>query len=196
MYKGGKKIRDNKYIILIVVNIIFGLTILYLLYTNLNNQQTAPANKNVDRVESSSISITKENMIKNGDFEQGGLGWNNIYALREEKDGNHYIINNNNWLIKQDINLLSGAGYNVQASTKKGTAEGPARISLIFFDTKNQKLPEYYDIQHMHQGNDWEEVNRFISIPANAAKTRIYLLTDDKKGFHCFDNIQITQTVK
>lgn len=167
-----------------------------MLYANLNtNQQVAPVNKNTNRVESSNTSIAKVNMLKNGDFEQSGLGWNNIYALRKEEDGNKYIINNHNWLIKQDINLPSGAGYNVQASTKRGTAAGPARISIIFFDAKDQKLPDYYDIQHMHQGSAWEKTSKLITIPTNAAKTRIYLLTDDMEGFHCFDNIQITRTV-
>lgn len=180
---------------LIIINIIFGFTILFLLYSSINiKKQVNPANQELSH-ESLNSNILEENVIINGDFEQGGLGWNNDYALREEEDGNHYIINNHSWLIKQDMDLLPGDTYKVRALTKKGTAVGPARIAFAFFDGNSKKLPEYYNIQYMHQGSEWEEINKVISIPSNAAKTRIYLLTDDEKGFHCFDNIRITRTV-
>ncbi len=199
MLKEGEKIKDNKYLILILINIIFGFIILFLLYSNINfNKQEDSATQQLSQqsgLEDSNINILGKNVITNGDFEQGGLGWNNDYALREEANGNHYIINNYSWLIRQDMNTLPGTAYKVQVLTKKGSAAGPARIAFLFFDGDGTKLPEYYNIEYMHQSNDWEEINKIISIPSNASKTRIYLLTNDENSFHCFDNIRITHVV-
>lgn len=132
--------------------------------------------------------------ILNGDFEQGELGWGNQYAIQTEENGNHYIINNYSWRVSQDLDLLPHTTYEVSASTKKGTAKGPARITFTFHDVNGNKLFQSYDIKYMHEGTEWEEIpKQFITIPANAAVSKIYLLTNDPEGYHCFDNINIAR---
>lgn len=186
--------------ILIIINVIFGFIILSLLYANINikkhiavdNQNNTPDTEISTSDNSSSF---EQSLVVNSDFEQGGIGWNNTYAIQKEDDGNHYIINNYNWLIRQELNLFPNTTYKISAYTKKGTAKGPARMVLSFIDVNGNKLPQYYDMEYLHEGFDWEEIPpKLIVVPDKAAKTRIYLLSNDNKGFHCFDDIMITKT--
>jgi len=134
-------------------------------------------------------------VIVNGDFEQGALGWDNSYAVQEEESGNHCIMNNASWEIRQEMNLLPHTTYQINVQTKKGTAEGPARVVFTFHDVNGNMLPQYYDIMHTHAGVGWEDIpQQYIAIPEEAAITKIYLLTSDAKGYHYFDNIKITRT--
>ncbi|AGL03390.1 LysM peptidoglycan-binding domain-containing protein [Desulfoscipio gibsoniae] len=90
------------------------------------------------------------------------------------------------------MNLLPHTTYQINAQTKKGTAEGPARIVFTFHDINGNKLLQYYDIRHTHAGTGWEDIaQQYIAIPDKAAITKIHLLTNDPKGYHCFDNIVI-----
>lgn len=149
---------------------------------------------NTDLSVDDSSSNLEKSLVVNGDFEQGGLGWSNP-AIQKEENENHYVVNNYNWSIKQDLNLLPNTTYEVSAYTKKGTAIAPARFVFTFLNVKGKRLPQYYDLKYQPNGSDWEEIpHQLIVVPDNAAKTRIYLLTGDKKGFHCFDNIKIIKT--
>ncbi|TYO96452.1 LysM peptidoglycan-binding domain-containing protein [Desulfallas thermosapovorans] len=184
----------------IVLTAIFALVVLYFVYNNLNSQtSTNPGAKAaVDApagTENPDTVFLEKPAIINGDFEQGGLGWNNNYAVQKDENGNHYIMNNASWDIRQDMNLLPHTTYQIKAQTKKGTAQGPARIVFTFHDVNGNKLPQYYDIRHTHTGNDWEDIaQQYIAIPEKAAITKIYLLTSDPKGYHYFDNIVVTRT--
>ncbi|WP_027364777.1 hypothetical protein [Desulfotruncus alcoholivorax] len=134
--------------------------------------------------------------IVNGNFEQGSLGWGNQNAIQKEDDGNHYVINNYNWLIKQDLNLLANKTYEIGATIKRGTATGPARIVITFLDVNGKRLNKYYNINYTNQSEGWEEIpHQSITVPENAAKARIYLLSKDKKGYYCFDNIRIIEAI-
>ncbi|TEB09525.1 hypothetical protein [Pelotomaculum propionicicum] len=200
-----KKIRDRRYEILIILNIVFGLVILFLLYTNTTlkeryvrtNFQTQTVAK--DGISSDPTDTSQNNLEKpvviNGDFEQGGLGWNNQNAIQCENNGNHYIANGYNWDITQDIQLIPNVNYKLFAYIKKGTATGPARIAFTFHDVNGIRLNTYYNIEYVPKGNGWEEIPpQIIQIPKNTTLSRIYLLTEDgKKGFHCFDNIRLTR---
>lgn len=115
--------------------------------------------------------------------------------VEQEENGNHYIMNNYNYHISQEIDLIPHTTYEISAQTKKGTAQGPARIVFSFYDVNGSRIAQYYDIKHVHQSPDWEQIpNQFITVPDNAASTKIFLLCNDPKGYHCFDNITITRT--
>jgi len=185
--------------LVIVLTAIFALVVLYFVYNKLNSQPpTSPVtnpNEAASIAENPDTIFLEKPAIINGDFEQGALGWNNSYAVQEDENENHYIINNASWDIRQDMNLLPHTTYQINAQTKKGTAEGPARIVFTFHDVNGNKLPQYYDIRHTHVGSDWEDISQqYIAIPDKAAITKIYLLTSDAKGYHYFDNIGITRT--
>lgn len=171
-----------------------------MLYTNVSlkdkiNSSTQPPPETAENNSPSSNDRLSDSVILNGDFEQGGLGWNNPYAIQKEENGNHYVINNYNWLIKQDMNLTPGKTYEISADTKKGTATGPARVVITFLDVNGNRLKKYYDILYTHTGTGWEEItHQLITVPENAVKTRVYLLSKDEKGYHCFDNIILTWT--
>lgn len=194
--KEGLKIKNSKYKYLLILNVISGFIILTLLYTNINtpnpidqtnlqHQQVLPKNTYTDTVE--------KLFILNGNFEEEALGWNNQSEVKKENSGNHYITNNHSWLINQDLNLLPNTTYKVNAQIKKGTAEGAARIAFTFYDINDEKLPLYYNITYVPESTAWEKIPQYsIRIPENTAITRLYLLTDDDNGFHCFDNISIT----
>lgn len=188
-----KKIK-NRLIVATALSIIFALVIIFLLYNNLGpgkqdrNSQTSTSGQD------SKATIFDQPAILNGDFEQGDLGWGNQYAIQTEENGNHYIINNYSWRVSQELDLLPHTTYEVSASTKKGTAAGPARITFTFHDVNGKKLFQSYDIKYLHQGTGWEEIpKQYITIPASAAVSKIYLLTSDPEGYHCFDNIVITR---
>ncbi|WP_092472217.1 hypothetical protein [Desulfotruncus arcticus] len=192
-----KKIKDNRYALLIMVNVVFGIAILFLLYANFSIKQQSPSNASTAAPQSpANDSSTSDDLltslIVNGNFEQGALGWSNPKAIQKEANGNHYIINNYNWLIKQDLNLLVNKTYEISASIKRGTATGPARIVITFLDVNGKRLNKYYDINYTNQGAGWEEIpNQLITVPENTSKARIYLLCKDKKGYYCFDNIRL-----
>jgi len=192
-----RKIKENRYALLIILNAIFGITILFLLYSNfsikkqfaLNTQTTSPQTLAKEKLTNNDLLTS---FIVNGNFEQGVLGWNNQNAIQKETNGNHYVINNYNWLIKQDLNLLANKTYEISASIKRGTATGPARIVLTFLDVNGKRLNKYYDINYTYQGDNWENIpHQLITVPENTSKSRIYLLCKDKKGYYCFDNIRI-----
>lgn len=188
-----------------MANVIFIAVVLFFIFTkytpkspvagNDADNQTTVGDISGENGQNNDSTFMEKPVLLNGDFEQGGLGWGNPYAIQEEENGNHYIINNYSWQIKQDMTLLPHTTYEISACTKKGTAEGPARIVFTFLNAKDERLPQHYDIKYVHKGAGWEQIPyQYITVPENAALTRIYLLTKDEKGFHCFDNIQITRT--
>ena len=199
-----EKIRDSRYEILIIINIVFGLVILFLLYTNITiKERYAQANFQTQTVAEDGASSTSSDTIPknlekpviiNGDFEQGGPGWKYQLTTQKEDNGNHYVINNYNWNITQDLQLIPNENYELIAYIKKGNATKPARIAFAFYDVNGTRLNTYYNIEYVPKGNDWEEIiPHIINIPNNAALSKIYLLTDDVNGFHCFDNIRLTR---
>ncbi|HBX23870.1 MAG TPA: LysM peptidoglycan-binding domain-containing protein [Desulfotomaculum sp.] len=133
--------------------------------------------------------------VLNGDFEKGRLGWDNPHAIQIESNGNHYLINNNSWSVRQSLLLEPGGTYIFEASTKKGSASGPARITFVFYDTAGNKLPQYVDLLHTHHSDGWEDIPpQNIPVPANTATARVYLLADSEAGYHCFDNLKLSPT--
>jgi len=183
-----------------MLSIIFALAIMFWLYNNLSAQKQK-ASEPVNQTTNNDVPGEDNNLntllfekpaILNGDFEEGQLGWQNPYAIQSEENGNHYILSNYSWRVVQNLDLLPHTTYEICASTKKGTAEGPARIAFTFLDVNDNKLFQNYDIKYTHYGTEWEEIpNQFITIPDNAAVTKIYLLSNDPKGYHLFDNISI-----
>jgi len=178
--------------VVVALTAIFALAVLYFVYNKLDIQSNT---KTTSKTTSEMAAFLEPPVIINGDFEQGALGWNNSYAVQEEDGGNHCIMNNASWEIKQEMNLLPHTTYQINMQTKRGTAEGPARVVFTFRDVNGNKLPQYYDIRHTHTGTGWEDIpQQYIVIPEKAAVTKMYLLTDDLKGYHYFDNIKITRT--
>jgi len=198
-FEGGVNI-NNRVILAVILTAVFALLAVFLLYDNfkpgtITKQPVAEVSEgNQNEADTTKTMILEKPVVINGDFEQGGLGWNNDYAVEKDDTGNHYIINNNSWEIRQDLDLLPHTTYEICIDTKKGTAEGPARIVFTFHDVNGKKLNQFYDIKYLHKGADWESIPyQFIAIPKEAAISRIYLLSTDPKGYHYFDNINLTR---
>ncbi len=178
----------------IVLTAIFALVVLCFIYNKLDLNPAKNSGETASEEKSNNPVFLEEPVIINGDFEKGALGWNNSYAVQEEESGNHCIMNNASWEIRQEMNLLPHTTYQINVQTKRGTAEGPARIVFTFHDVNGNMLPQYYDIRHTHTGAGWEDIpQQYIAIPDKAAITKIYFLTYDPKGYHYFDNIKITR---
>jgi len=184
------RIRKLKLALVVFISLVFVVALAYLIGIHLDGG----SKKNAPKVTKSENTVL-EAVILNGDFEKGDLGWGNPGAIQKEDSGNHCIINNCSWEVRQEMNLLPHTTYTVSAYTKKGTARGPARIAFNFLDVNGAKLPQFYDIKYTHVGDSWEKIpQQFIMVPKNAATAWIYLLSEDPKGYHCFDNVTVTRT--
>jgi len=192
--KEGLRIRKLKLALVVFISLVLVVALAYLIGIYLDGGSEKNASKVSEKAAENKNTVL-EAVILNGDFEKGSLGWRNPEAIQKEDNGNHYIINNCSWEVCQEMNLLPHTTYAVSANTKKGTAQGPARIAFSFLDINGVKLPQFYDIKYTHTGGGWEKIPRqFIMVPKNAATAWIYLLSEDPKGYHCFDNITVTRT--
>ncbi len=188
------RIRKLKLALVVFISLVFVVALAYLIGIYLDGGTEKNASKVAEKAAENKNTVL-EAVILNSDFEKGSLGWRNPEAIQKENNGNHYIINNCSWEVCQEMNLLPHTTYAVSANTKKGTAQGPARIAFSFLDVNGVKLPQFYDIKYTHTGGSWETIPRqFIMVPKNAATAWIYLLSEDPKGYHCFDNITVART--
>jgi hypothetical protein len=130
------------------------------------------------------------NLVTNGDFSQNNLGWSSGGVITNESNGNIYATNSYNWQFYQDLTLTPGKQYKLSVQTKKGTAgTADARVVVAFIDAAGNRTV-VYDFKYQHKGTGWETMpEQTITIPANAVKTRIYLLSNTTSGYHGFDNI-------
>jgi len=188
--KEGLRIKNLRVTFVVFFSLVVVVALVYLIGSRLDGGV-----KNAPKETKNASTVKIEPAILNGDFEKGDLGWGNPGAIQQEDNGNHYIINNSSWGVRQEMNLLPHTTYAVSAYTKKGTAQGPARIAFAFLDVNGAKLPQFYDIKYTHIGNDWEKIpQQFIMVPKNDATAWIYLLSEDPKGYHYFDNVLVTRT--
>lgn len=189
------RIRKLRLALVVFFSLVIVVAMAYLIGSKLDSGSKKNAPKVANNGNQASPTVKLEPVILNGDFEKGDLGWGNPGAIQKEDNGNHFIINNCSWEVRQEMDLLPHTTYAVSAYTKKGTAQGPARIAFTFLDVNGVKLPQFYDIKYTHIGNGWEKIpQQFIMVPKNAATAWIYLLSEDPKGYHCFDNVMVTRT--
>jgi len=136
-------------------------------------------------------------LIKNGGFDGGRTGWDvgNSGVIGNEANGNKYISNGYNWSLGQDLTLIPGKRYVVNAQTRKGNATTQARIVVAGIDAQNKLINQNsLDIWYTHKGTGWESIPAAeFTVPAGAVKVRIYLLTNGGTGTHHFDNISIKE---
>ncbi|MDD3653279.1 MAG: hypothetical protein PHO01_03680 [Desulfotomaculaceae bacterium] len=139
-------------------------------------------------------SVDPAQLIKNGDFSDGRTGWDvgKAGVIGVEASGNKYISNGYNWNLCQDLVLKPGK-YVASAQTRKGSASTEARLVIMNLDAKGQTISaNTVDIRHRHRGAGWESVPATeFTVPAGAAKTRVYLLVNGGSGVHHFDNISV-----
>jgi hypothetical protein len=133
--------------------------------------------------------------LANGSFEYDS-GWSGLAGrIKTDAQGNRYLTCGYHWEVSQTFPLLPGTKYEFNAATKKGTATGPARFVLIFFDQQGKKLASAYNISYQHQGTDWENIpTETIEVPDGVSSARLYILSDHAySGTHYFDNLSLTE---
>lgn len=181
--------KNRRVIAAFVLTFAFCLVAFLVIYNKLS---FGPAASVIFGQDIKAAAVPGQNVLTNGDLEKGMVGWENPYAIEKESSGNHYIINNYSWEVRQELDLMPLSLYKISFDTKKGNALGPARMVVTFFDQAGEQLPGTWDIKYLHQGIEWEEVPpQFMVVPENVAEARIYLLTNDQAGYHYFDNVCI-----
>lgn len=134
-------------------------------------------------------------LMVNGDFTQGTPGWSGSdVSVQSEENGNRFASAVYGWAFFQELSVGPGK-YKLTAGTKKGTSATEARIVVMFIDASGKRTVAHENI-YKHRGAGWESMpNITISVPASAAKTRIYLLTNGGSGYHYYDNLGLEKTL-
>jgi hypothetical protein len=127
------------------------------------------------------------------DFESGWAGLEG--RIKKDTDGNRYLVCGYHWEVSQAFPLLPGTKYQFTAATKKGTATGPARFVLVFFNDRGEKLAATYNLSYQHQGDGWENIPaEEIEVPEGVSQGRLYIISDYAySGTHDYDNLSLTE---
>ncbi|WP_027364774.1 carbohydrate binding domain-containing protein [Desulfotruncus alcoholivorax] len=134
------------------------------------------------------------NLINNGDFSAGSMGWvnrNNTAQIKTESNGNKYLTNTYNFAFYQDMQLKP-ATYQINAKTRKGTAVKGARIVIRFYYQDGSD--NFKTFTYTNNGSGWEAMpGMTLVVPSTAATTRIYLSgMPGDSGTQDFDDLVIT----
>jgi len=179
-------------------------TIIYLLADrekeihDFDNISLTKEGKETSPIKGEEINITyntSPERVANGNFDSDS-GWSGLEnRIKAADDGNKYLICGYHWEVSQIVSLTPGKEYQLNAATKKGTASGPARFVLVFFDDNGQKLTSAYNLSYQHQGNEWENIPaETINVPEGVSKARLYILSDfSYTGYHCYDNLSLSE---
>jgi hypothetical protein len=149
---------------------------------------------NISLTQSGSPPVTEQpaSLITNGNFSLDRQGWSAGGTIKTESNGNKYVSNSYNWQLYQDLKLVAGKQYRINAQTRKGTAGvTDCRLAVAFIDASgNRTVP--YDFRYLHKGTGWESMpEQTFTVPAGTVTTRVYLLSATDAGYHDFDNITL-----
>jgi hypothetical protein len=122
---------------------------------------------------------TSPEKLANGGFESDS-GWSGLAGrINADPDGNKYLVCGYHWEVSQAIPLMPGTKYQFNAATKKGTAVGPARFVIVYFNNQGEKLAATYNLIYQHQGDAWENIpTEEIEVPEEASSARLYIISD------------------
>ena len=119
----------------------------------LSNGSSKHGFNNVSMVQTASAPPQVNNLIVNGNFDNGLQGWSG--GTLKADSNNKYAQNGYNWSFFQDVTVIPGATYVVDAQTKRGTGNAPGRMVLMFIDNKGDRTVAR-DITHEYKGSGWE----------------------------------------
>lgn len=157
----------------------------------LSNGSSKHGFNNVSMVQTASAPPQVNNLIVNGNFDNGLQGWSG--GTLKADSNNKYAQNGYNWSFFQDVTVIPGATYVVDAQTKRGTGNAPGRMVLMFIDNKGDRTVAR-DITHEYKGSGWENIaQQSLAVPNNAKVLRVYLLAGSDKSTHQFDNVKMVQ---
>lgn len=144
----------------------------------------------------------QENLLQNGNFEEGDTGWRLVEGANVARD---YGFNGNGGLkiartpgmaysfVTQQVELVPGQVYQLKAQIRaEGITPGNSSLGLEFTDANGRWLGGSYK-SGPRDGQDWWIVSTNASVPLNAARSTVVLYIEKgSSGTAYFDNVTLS----